>query len=272
MNNPLRTILIALLVLVLGAGLFVAGMFAGASFAYSAYGMMGGYGLGSMMRNSAYGPGMMGDMMNGGMMGGMMDGGGMMGGPGYGPLANVPPLSPGEARTAVEAYLAALSNDDLTVKEIMIFDNGAYAIVEEKSTGIGAFELLVDPVGLSVFPEHGPNMMWNLKYGMMSAYAPGMMGGMMMRGWHGGGARIPDVSAEMPVSPEDASAAAQQYLDAHLPGLTVSEEVQPFYGYYTIDLERDGKIVGMLSVNGYTRQVFPHTWHGNFVEESEAAE
>ena len=38
---------------------------------------------------------------------------------------------------------------------------------------------------------------------------------------------------------------------------------------YTIDLERDGQIVGMLSVNGYDGQVFPHTWHGTFIEMSE---
>ena len=47
------------------------------------------------------------------------------------------------------------------------------------------------------------------------------------------------------------------------------EEVSPFYGYYTIDVERDGKIIGMLSVNGYTKQVFLHTWHGNFIDMRE---
>ena len=57
----------------------------------------------------------------------------------------------------------------------MIFDNNAYARITEKSTGIGAMELLVDPASLVVFPEYGPNMMWNLKYGMMSG--AGMMGG-----------------------------------------------------------------------------------------------
>ena len=65
-------------------------------------------------------------------------------------------------------------------------DHLAYAIVIERSTEIGAFELLVDPVNQSVFPEHGPNMMWNLKYGMMSGYGDnGLMGG-MMRGMMGG--------------------------------------------------------------------------------------
>jgi hypothetical protein len=153
----------------------------------------------------------------------------------------------------------------------MIFDNGGYAIVEEKSSGIGAFELLVDPVGLSVFPEYGPNMMWNLKYGMMGGYSGGGAGmmGSMMRGWYGNNVQVPDIQAEMPVSPDQASQTAQKYLDATLPGVVVSDTVNPFYGYYTIDLERDDKIVGMLSVNGYTRQVFLHTWHGNFIEESE---
>ena len=80
---------------------------------------------------------------------------------------------------AVEAYLADLGNDDLEVAEIMVFDNNSYAIVVEESTGIGAFELLVDPATKAVYPEYGPNMMWNLKYGMHagSGFGGGMMGG-----------------------------------------------------------------------------------------------
>jgi heat shock protein HslJ len=41
-----------------------------------------------------------------------------------------------------------------------------------------------------------------------------------------------------------------------------------FYGYYTLDFSKDGKVSGMLSVNGYSGQVFLHTWHGSFIEES----
>lgn len=33
----------------------------------------------------------------------------------------------------------------------------------------------------------------------------------------------------------------------------------------------DRKITGMLSVNGYTGQVWYHTWHGTFIASSEAA-
>jgi hypothetical protein len=196
----------------------------------------------------------------------------MMGGYGYGGLASVQQISLAEARTAVDSYLDVLGNEDLTIGEIMIFDNGGYAIVKEQSTGIGAFELLIDPVGLSVFPEYGPNMMWNLKYGMMSGSGGfGMMGGggTMMHGWYGSSIQVPEVSAEMPVGGEEAALTAQKYLDTYLPGVTVSDEITPFYGYYTLDVARDGKIAGMLSVNGYTKQVFLHTWHGNFVEMSE---
>ncbi len=281
MNNTLRTTLVIVLVLVLGAGIFYGGMyFAGARYGYGPYRMMGGYGSGGMMggygyntpNNGAYGYGP--GMMNG--YGGMMNGG-MMGGPGYGGLGTVKPISVEDARKAVESYLHVIGNDNLAIKEIMIFDNGAYAVIEEKNTGIGAFELLIDPLGLSVFPEYGPNMMWNLKYEMMGGSASvssvgnsGMMGGGgMMRGWYGNNLQVPDFTAKMPVTAEEATQTAQKYLDAYLAGTKVSDEVSPFYGYYTIDVERDGNIVGMLSVNGYTKQVFLHTWHGNFIELSE---
>jgi hypothetical protein len=32
---------------------------------------------------------------------------------------------------------------------------------------------------------------------------------------------------------------------------------------------RGGKIVGMLSVDGYTQEVFPHFWHGGFITMAE---
>jgi hypothetical protein len=36
-------------------------------------------------------------------------------------------------------------------------------------------------------------------------------------------------------------------------------------GYYTLDVNRDDQPVGMLSVNGYTGAVWPHTWHGKLL-------
>jgi hypothetical protein len=156
----------------------------------------------------------------------------------------------------------------------MIFDNNAYVVVQESSTGIGAFELLVDPASQIAYPEHGPNMMWNLKYSglnhqnMMGGYG-GMMNGYgnMMQGWNN--AAPVDVNAEMTVTPEQAIQNAQKYLDANVSGATAATDPIQFYGYYTLDFQKSGKVAGMLSVNGYSGQVFLHTWHGAFVEESE---
>ena len=102
-----------------------------------------------------------------------------------------------------------------------------------------------------------------------------MMGPMGMGGMMGGYPRQPgnttppDVSAKMPVTPEQAVAAAQRYLDQYLTGTTVEDHADQFYGYYTLHILRAGETIGMLSVNGYSSQVFPHTWHGDFIEMSE---
>ena len=37
----------------------------------------------------------------------------------------------------------------------------AYAQILDLESGRGAFEVLVDPLSRTVYPEHGPNMMWN---------------------------------------------------------------------------------------------------------------
>ena len=73
----------------------------------------------------------------------------------------------------------------------------------------------------------------------------------------------------MPISPEEAAQIAQRYLDRYAPGSEASEEVDPFYGYYTLHILQDGSTAGMLSVNGYSGEVFVHTWHGTLIEISE---
>jgi hypothetical protein len=238
---------------------------------------------GWMMGNwsdQSIGPSMMGNgMMNGGMMG-MMNGGMMGNGMGmpsmhgnWSGLTNVEPLSIEEAETAVINYLDALNNDNLTLGEIMIFDNHAYAQILDQGSGQGAFEVLVDPVTRNVFPEPGPNMMWNTQYGMMAGSGNfGMMGGMMNgqygSGMMGGFGVAPE--AEINVTADEAVDIAQRYLDDFLPGKTADETANgaavAFPGYFTIHVLEDGEVVGMLSVNVYTGQVFLHHWHGDFIE------
>jgi hypothetical protein len=246
MNKTVRNSFIVIIIAILAVGAFVAGSTV-ARTNFSGLPNMMNYGW-QPRGNTSRGPGMMG---------------------GYGPgNVNATPLTLDQARAAAESYLAALNIPDLEITEIMIFDNNAYVVVSEKSSGMGAFELLVDPVSQVVYPEHGPNMMWNLKYGGMNHGA--MMGGRGMMGGYGPSTATPqEVSPEMTVTPEQAIQAAQAYLDANLSGATAADDPIPFYGYYTLDFERDGKVIGMLSVNGFTGQVFLHTWHGTFIEEQE---
>ncbi len=227
----------------------------------------GGMGMESMMMaNGGMG---MGSMIMGGT--GMVMGSGMAGH--YGMMASgdprlkgLEPLALPDLEAALEAYLDGLEAD-LAIGEIMIFDNHAYAQLLEKDTGIGALEVLVDPVTLAVTPEPGPGMMWNLKYGPMGLNpVPGMMGAMGNGRMHGTAEESPqDISPEMAVSPEQAIESAQRYLDQYLPGASVGDHVTPFYGYYTLHIERGGETVGMLSVHGTSRQVFVHSWHGQLM-------
>jgi hypothetical protein len=287
MNNLKRWFSIALMS---GLAILLAGILATRpALAQGPGWMMGGPGSGWMMGNTQsytgtppYGPG--------GMMGGWMTGGGMMGntqaytgtspfGPGWmmngmmngmmggmmvnsnSPFFTAKPLTLAEATETLNAYLANLDDSNLVVDEVMIFDNHTYAKIVEQDTGIGVMEVLVDPTSKAVYPEMGSNMMWNLKYGMMSGFGRyGMMGNF-------GPA---DISGEMTITPEKAVETAQTYLDTYFPAvnLTVDQEADPFYGYYTLHVNKNDQTAGMLSVNGYTGQVFPHTWHGRLLEIS----
>ena len=206
-------------------------------------GMMGGgYGPG-MMRGGAYGYG------PGGMMGGGYGPGGMMGfGPGTG--TTTPLNSTADAQKAFQGYIDRTGNADLTLEEVMEFQQNFYAIVNQKSTGTGAFELLANKQTGAVFPEFGPNMMWNTKYGHMA-------------GWTQQG-------GQQTVTADQAKTNAQQWLDANQPGST-TEAPDAFYGYYTLHILKDGTTTGMLSVNAFTGQVWYHTWHGTFVASSETS-
>jgi len=42
--------------------------------------------------------------------------------------------------------------------------------------------------------------------------------------------------------------------------------------YYTIHVTKDGKIAGMLSVNGYDGTVWYHNWHGAYIRSLELHE
>jgi len=219
-------------------------------------GMMGGTG-------TTPGPGQMGQ-------GGMMGGQGMMFGSGA--QQGTPIGSIDAAKQAFEGYVERTGNPDLALDEVMQFQWNYYAIVQEKSSGSKAFELLADPQTGAIFPEMGPNMMWNTKYSPMATYGGGMMGGMggfapggMMSGTWG-----PTAATTQPtVTADQATQIAQQWLDQYQAG-SATEAPDSFPGYYTVHTTKGGAISGMLSVNAYTGQVWYHTWHGTFVASSQA--
>ena len=174
----------------------------------------------------------------GGMMGGLFNGGNQN-------------IGIDRAVTIAQGMAGSYSGSGLAVDEVMEFTSNYYASIREKSTGVGAFEILIDKSTGSVM-EEPPTMMWNTRYGMMPG---GMMGG--AGGFSSGG--------PMTVSSQQAQDMAQAWLDANQPG-TKAHTSDPFYGYYTVDFERAGSLVGMVSVNGYSGQVWYHTWHGTFIQ------
>jgi hypothetical protein len=160
-------------------------------------------------------------------------------------------ISMDRAQQSVQSFLDRTGNKDLRIDELMEFNQNYYASIREKSTGIGAFELLVNKATGAVGYEPGPTMAWNAKYGMMRGF-----GGMMGRGSNSGA---------MTVSPDRATQIAQGWLDQRGGG-NAAGTPDPFYGYYTFHFLKNGQIAGMLSINGSSGQVWFHTWHGTFIQ------
>jgi hypothetical protein len=197
---------------------------------------------------------------------------GIMGG-GYQQLHNqsASSISIDQAKTIAQQYLDSTRNPNLAIKEIMEFQYNFYILYYEKDTGIRSFEMLIwkqvpssgtrgGGVGMGsqmrlgiIVPEPGPNMMWNTKYSDMGR-------GLIINPNH--------PTTTMSITKDLALQTAQTYLDTSLNGAKAESATQ-FYGYYTIDYMVNGKIAGMLSVNGLTGQVWYHSWHGQFVQEIE---
>jgi len=156
-----------------------------------------------------------------------------------------------QVKSAAEKYLNDTGLQNVKVKEIMEFSNNFYIETVEEDTGFGAIELLLDKTNGTIFPEYGPNMMWNQKYGMMHS------------GFGGNQYNIT-------IDEQKAIELANSYLARISQNEFAGAEGQKFYGYFTIDtVNKDGTTVRMLSVNGFTGQVWYHSWHGTFIKMQE---
>jgi hypothetical protein len=193
--------------------------------------VMGGQGQGPT-------PGMMGGQGQGpyaGMMGGSMMGSmGMVWLPGDGVAVSSIPAARARAASAAKAA-------GLRPGEVMWFDNGFYVDLKD-GAGKPATEVIVDPRTGSVSTEPGPAMMWNTRFGMMRA--------------NGGGAGAVDSTKARNI--------ATSWLAANRPGTTI-KSIDAYPGYFTLDLQRNGVVSGMMSVNSSTGAVWFHTWHGAFI-------
>jgi hypothetical protein len=178
--------------------------------------------------------------MNGMYMGSMV----MMGGP-YHP--DVKPIGIEAAVKIAEEYMLTLRDANLEIDEVEEYSNNYYVSIKEKDTSRGVIELIIDRFYGTIHPEP-QSIMWNQKYSMMGFY------------------NVSSIS--MSITPEKALKIAQGYLDVAFPGTKVNS-ITTYYGYYTIMITLNGKHYGMLSVDGYTGQVWYHTWHGMFLQKLE---
>jgi len=115
---------------------------------------------------------------------------------------------------------------------------------------------------------YGPSMM----RGNGNGYGPGMMtngrGSMMGGSGYGGPRGSATPPSAQPMAKDRARQFPMQYLAQAFPGSALDDGTA-FYGYFTFDIQRGGKPVGMLSVNAFTGAVWYHHWHGTFVAEKD---
>jgi len=194
-----------------------------------AAGTLGGRSSGPLTMRG-YGEGSYAGMMGRSMMGSM----GMVWLPGDGVAMSSMPAA--RARAASAAKAAGLHPG-----EVMWFDNGFYVELKD-SAGKPATEVIVDPRTGTVSTEPGPAMMWNTRFGMMRA--------------NGSSAGL--------VNSTRARGIAASWLTANGPGTTI-KSIDAYPGYFTLDLQRNGVVSGMMSVNSSTGAVWYHTWHGAFI-------
>lgn len=183
-----------------------------------------------MMNNSrykySYGPGMMGNMM-----------GNMMAL--YYPESK--PIAQDEALRNMQSF-ASQYGPSVKIDDFMIFSSNYYAVLNDTTGGQDMAEILVDRYSGSTYPEPGPNMMWNTRFGA---------------GRTQGGSTGYDLAG--------AQKLAEDFLAGYLPGTQIQES-HAMPGYYTFDFGRNDT-ESMLSVNAFSGQIWVHTWHGPYLGE-----
>lgn len=174
--------------------------------------------------NYSYGSGMMGNMM-GNMMALYYPGS--------------KPITQDEALKSMKSF-ARQYGSSVEVEDFMVFSSNYYAVLKDTGSGQDIAEIIVDRYSGSIYPEPGPNIMWNTRFGA---------------GRTGTGKYEYNIT--------EAEKLAGDFLTGYLPGTQIMESKQ-MPGYYTFDFGRND-IEGMLSVNAFSGQIWVHTWHGSYL-------
>jgi len=152
------------------------------------------------------------------------------------------PVTQDEALKSLENF-ASQYGSNIQVEDFMIFSGNYYAVLKDTNSSQDIAEVLVDRYSGSAYPEPGPNMMWNTRFGA---------------------GRTTTGAPEYDIN--EAKKLAGDFLTGYLPGAQVLESYE-MPGYYTFDFGRQD-IEGMLSVNAYNGQIWVHTWHGPYLGET----
>jgi hypothetical protein len=214
-------------------------------------GQMGPGMMNNQSYNYSYGPGMMGNQPSQ-MRPGMMYNQSGNYSPGFGIMGNMMtgnmmalyypesrPITQDVALKNMENFTKQYGSNT-EVGDFMAFSSNYYAVVKDAASSQDIAEILVDRYSGSTYPEPGPNMMWNTRYGAGRVQA---------------GSFDYDLAG--------AKKLAEDFLTGYLPGSQIQES-HTMPGYYTFDFGRN-ETEGMLSVNAYSGQIWVHTWHGFYL-------
>jgi hypothetical protein len=150
-----------------------------------------------------------------------------------------------DPQRVLESFLADL-NPELKGGTIVDFGKEYYAEAVEKTTGVGAYEVIINRNTGAVYPAKGVNVDWNLKYSTV-----------------GTAVTLQDEIADPPrstISKAKAVEIAGQYLAEEQIELSLDDNARQFYGYYSLTALDAGKPVGILSVNGFNGRVVYRAW------------
>lgn len=157
------------------------------------------------------------------------------------------PITSNKTLEIIEKYLKKTNNDDLYPRRLFEYNTHFEVELKEKETERGAFELIIDKFNGRVYPETGPNLTWNGKYGFNGNYF--------------------GLQPAMPIKVGDALQTVGDFIKRTSPELKIEGDVSEYYGYYEFHITLEGKLAIEANVNGFTGEMWIENWHGSLLRE-----